>query len=341
MCRTIKNCFFECLTFDKLLAAHERASIGKKSKREVILFEMDLETNLIRIMDELKTLKYQFGGYRVFTIYEPKERVIKSLPYRDRIVHQWYVEEFIKPYFYKRFIKDTYACLDNKGSHLAAKNTQKYMRKMMKQYGSYYVLKCDVKKYFYTIDKGILKDILKRRIKDKTLLEFTNIVLDDGEDLGIPIGNFTSQYYANIYLDVLDHYVKEVLSIKYYVRYMDDFVFLVETKKEASLLLDKIRVFLRDELHLELNSKSRYFANKYGIDFCGYRIYETHIVLRKRFKKKVNKNVRMWRKLKREDKFIKEKMLLSWNSIKAHASHADSFNYISKQEQLIANEFEI
>ena len=86
---------------------------------------------------------------------------------------------------------------------------------MMKQYGSYYVLKCDVKKYFYTIDKGILKDILKRRIKDKTLLEFTNIVLDDGEDLGIPIGNFTSQYYANIYLDVLDHYVKEVLSIKY------------------------------------------------------------------------------------------------------------------------------
>ena len=173
MSKTIKNSFYNKITFEKLLAAHKRASFGKKSKKEVILFEIDLETNIIRMMEELKNGTYQFGKYREFKVYEPKERIIRSLPYRDRIIHQWYIEEFIKPYFCRRFINDTYACLEEKGTHRAVKSIQQKMRFMKRRYPKYYVLKCDIKKYFYTIDKSILFNILKKKIKDVKLLEFS------------------------------------------------------------------------------------------------------------------------------------------------------------------------
>lgn len=331
MCKTIKSCFDELLTFDKLLAAHRRASLGKRSKKEVILFDMDLETNLIRIYNDLKEEKYSFGEYREFIVYEPKMRIIKSLPYRDRVVHQWYVEEFIKPYFYPRFTQDTCACLENRGTHYAAKKTQGVMRKMKRMNPSYYVLKCDVKKYFYSIDKKILMHILSEKIKDQKLLRFTEKILDDGNDIGIPIGNYTSQYFANIYLNELDYYVKYDLKVKYYIRYMDDFVLLVDSKEEAKALLESIRKFLKEKLNLELNAKSKYFPSHQGIDFCGYRIYETHILLRKRFKKKLKKSMRLWEKLKREGHLDYHRLLLAWNSYRGHASHSNSYNYINKQ----------
>lgn len=337
MSKTIKKCFYDRLTFQKMLEAHRRAAIGKRSKKELILFEMDLETNLIRIINDIKNKTYKVGDYREFKVYEPKERIIKSLPYRDRVVHQWYVEEFIKPYFFKRFIKDTYACLDNRGTHKAVEVVQRYMRKMKREYGEYYVLKCDVKKYFYSIDKKILMSILESRIKDQELLNFTEVLLDDGNDIGIPIGNYTSQYYANIYLNELDHYVKEKLNVKYYVRYMDDFIFLLRTKEEARKIFDDVSIFLKNNLKLELNSKSAYFKNKRGINFCGYRIFETHILLRNRFKKKTVKNIRLWKKLKKDNRLNYKKFLLSFNSFKGHASHANSYNYIKKLEEEVMN----
>lgn len=335
MSKTIKRCFDNKLTFEKMLEAHRRASIGKKNKKELILFEMDLETNLIRIINEIRDNNYKFGDYREFKVFEPKERIIKSLPYRDRIVHQWYVEEFIKPYFFKRFIKDTFACLDGRGTHKAVECVQKYMRIMQRQYGEYYVLKCDIKRYFYSIDKDILFNILESKIKDKKLLNFSRIILDDGEKLGIPIGNFTSQYFANIYLNDFDHYIKDELGIKYYCRYMDDFILLLENKEKAKFYLNKIRIFLCAELNLELNSKSKYFPSKYGIDFCGYRIYESHRILRKRFKKKLKKQIRIWKYLKNNNIFYPKKMQMSWQSIQGHASHSNSYNFIEKYREII------
>lgn len=187
MSKTIKKSFNQKLTFIKLLEAHERASIGKRNKKKIILFEMDLETNIIKILNDIKNNNYKFGEYRQFIIYEPKMRIIKSLPYKDRIVHQWYIEEFIKPFFFPRFIKDTYACLDDRGTHKAVSTVQKYMRKMNHKYNKYYVLKCDISKYFYSIDKEILMNILNKNIKDKKLIEFSKIILDDGNQIGIPI----------------------------------------------------------------------------------------------------------------------------------------------------------
>jgi len=335
MCKTIKNCFYEKLTFENLLRAHDRASEGKKHKKEVILFEMDLETNIIRIMNEIRDGTYKFGKYREFTVYEPKERIIKSLPYRDRVVHQWYIEEFIKPFFYCRFISNTYACLDNRGTHKAVKKTQEFMRIMKRKNNSYYVLKCDIRKYFYSIDKRILINILKRNISDKLLLRFSEIILDDGVDIGIPIGNYTSQYFANIYLNELDHYVKDKLHIKYYIRYMDDFILLLNNKDEAKIILNKISLFLKYNLNLSLNKKSKYYPSRYGIDFCGYRIYETHIILRKRFKKKIKKSINVWKYLKNKNVLDYKKMRLSWNSYLGHASHANAYNFINKEVNLL------
>ena len=189
MSKSIRNCFDEKLTFIKLLEAHKRAKKGKSNKYEVLLFESNLEINIMNLYYDLKYNNYKLGKYKTFTIYEPKERIIKALPYRDRIVQQWYVEEFIKPFFIKRFIDDSYACIDNKGTHKAVKKLQFYMMKMNKLYGDYYILKCDIKKFFYNIDKDILFNILKKYISDKKVLNLTKIfIYDDDNNISIPIG---------------------------------------------------------------------------------------------------------------------------------------------------------
>ena len=328
MSKTIKKCFYQKLVFEKLLEAHYRASKNKRNKKEVIQYEMDLENNIINLMDNIKNKKYHIGKYREFKVYEPKERIIKSLPYRDRIVHQWYIEEFIKPYYMKRFIKDSYACIENKGTHKAVKTLQKYMRIMKRKYGSYYILKCDIKKYFYNINKDILFSILKRNMNDKELLNFTLILINSEDKVGIPIGNYTSQYFANIYLNELDHYVKENLKVKYYIRYMDDFIMLIENKERARDIYHSIEYFLIKNLKLELNKKSKYYSNKLGCDFCGYIVYETHIKLRKRFKNKSKRKINKWNKLYLENELNIHDIQIRWNTMLAHASHANSYNFI-------------
>lgn len=339
MPKTIKHIFYEKLDFLPFLNAHQRAKKSKGSKDEVILFEIDLESNLVNLMREIKECRYQMGEYREFVVSYPKERLIKSLPYRDRIVHQWYVEEFIKPYFLPRFIKDSYACIEEKGNHKAVLVLQKYMRIMKRKYGSYYILKCDIKKFFYTIDRGILLDILKKDIKDRNLLEFTKVLLlsKDNGSVGIPIGNYTSQFFANIYLNELDHYLKEKMRVKYYVRYMDDFVLLLkdkkEDKKEAFFLYKVISSFLHEKLHLALNEKSVYFPNRLGVDFCGYKVYETHILVRKRCKSDMKRKVKLWNHLFISNTLDIKKTTMSFHSWMAHCSHANSYYLVREVER--------
>ncbi len=338
MSKTIKNSYDSKLTFDSICRAYERSSKGKRNKKEVLIFNIDLETNLIRIYDDLRKGLYRTGKYNSFTIWEPKERVIKSLPFRDRIVQQWYIEEFIKPYFLPRFSKDTYACLDKRGTHSAVKTTQSYMQKMQRKYGSYYVLKGDIKKYFYSIDKSILFTILASNIGDNKLLALTHdLIFDTPDNIGIPIGNYTSQFFANIYLNELDKYVKEELNIKYYIRYMDDFVLLLKSQEESKAIYKKIEFFLNSKLKLSLNNKSRYYPNRLGINFCGYIIYETHILLRKRSKIKIRKNIKVWAELKKANLLNYQKMQLSYNSWLGHAKHANSFSFIKKVQLELSN----
>ena len=337
MSKTIKTSFNSQLTFIKFIEAHNRAKEGKGKNPEIIRFEINLESNILNLIYKIKTKQYRIGKYHEFYVFEPKMRLIKSLPYQDRVVHQWYVEEFIKPFFVPRFITHTYACLENKGAHKAVIVLQKWLRCMKKKYQNYYILKCDIRKYFYSINKEILFQILSKRMKDTDLIFLTKLMVFDEKDLkGIPIGNYTSQYFANIYLNELDHFVKEELHIPFYMRYMDDFILLVKTKEEAKEYKERIARFLKEHLDLELNEKSRYYPSKMGVDFCGYRIFETHILLRRRSKNKIKGLIKSWNQFYNEDVLNFEKVLQRWNSWRGHAKHANSYNlrkkYLNKIE---------
>lgn len=333
MPKTIRHCYFEHLTFENLLNAHNRCCRSKKKSYERLRFELDLETNIANLLQKLKDGTYNCGKYREFILYESKKRVIKSLPYVDRVVHQWYIEEFIKPYIVPRFIHDTYACIEDRGTHKAVDTVQRYMRIMKRNCGEYYIMKMDISKYFYSIDKDILYGIMQKIIKDKYLLWLTRIFIYDNDDKkGIPIGNYTSQYYANIYLNELDHFVKDKLKCRFYVRYMDDFILLVKDKETARKNFKVIQDFLHEHLQLELNNKSRYFPNYKGLDFCGFKIYETHKLLRRKCKVRIRRKVKKWNKMYLENKLDLHQTLLCYNSYLAHSSHCSSYNFNKKLE---------
>ncbi len=334
MPKKIGNCFDKNLTFEKLMKAHYRARKHKMYKKDIILYEMNLEHNIINLKNSIKNNTYKVGKYREFKVYDPKERVIKSLPYVDRIVHQWYIEEFVKPYIIPRFIDSSFACMENKGTHKAVELLQKYIRIYKRNFGDFWILKCDIKKFFYNIDPNILLNIMKKYIRDKKLIKFTELLIFSGrtpnENVGIPIGNYTSQYFANIYLNELDQYVKRVLKIKYYIRYMDDFIILLRTKKECINIKNKISSFLRENLKLELNSKSRYYPYKMGVNFCGYRTFTTHRLLRNSSKKKIIRKVKKWNNLNKNNLLDIQFCLQSLNSWIGHVSHCNSYHLVNK-----------
>ncbi len=235
--KTYRHLFEKVCTFENLHESYLRARKGKRFKADVDSFSYNLERELVRLERELKDGSYQPGEYRQFMIREPKERLISAAPFRDRVVHHA-IHQVIEPIFDTRFIHDSYACRVGKGTHAAVRRFRQFLRH------NRYVLKCDVQKYFPSVDHQILLALVRRRIKDERLMSLiTQIVshrppdpLSDvpqwfpGDDIfaplerrrGIPIGNLTSQFFANIYLHELDAYVKFQLREKYYIRYVDD-----------------------------------------------------------------------------------------------------------------------
>lgn len=327
MPKTIKNIYDNSVSFENLLKAHKKARCGKREKKKIILFELKLEQELLELEKQLKNGTYKHGGYTKFKIYEPKERIIMASEYKDRVVHQWYVEKFIKPYFVPQFISTSYAGIEGRGMHKASKDVQKAMRSAKSKWKNYYILKMDVTKYFQNIDKRILLEILKRKMKDKKLLWLTREILLSTEGMvGLPLGNYTSQKFANIYLNELDQYVKHKLKCKYYYRYMDDMVIMCENKEIAKDSLNNITKFLKENLKLTLNSKTRIFKDIQGVNFCGYKINE------KRLKIRHTSKCRMKRKLKRYTRQLKEgkitlpeiqRSIAGWLG---YVKHANSYN---------------
>lgn len=314
-----------------MLNAYRRAAKGKHDNKEVILYEMDLASYLMEILRDLQKGSYRPGVYRKFIIYEPKRREIRALPFKDRVVHQWYVEEFIKPIFLPKFIVDTYACIQKRGLHAAIEKLRDYMKKKYKENEAFYILKCDISKFFYSIQKDILINIISRYVKDADFLELTKKIIYDGTGkVGIPIGNYTSQFFANIYLNELDHFVKEKLGVKYYIRYMDDFVLLLDSKEQCKEIKQKMGEFLTNKLKLQFNHKTNYFKNRQGVTFCGYRIFIHKILLKTDSKKKIYKKVKTWNKLYNKKELDLENAYVRLRSWVAHAEHADS-------EKLIKN----
>lgn len=330
MPKRLDNIFYPKLKFKNMLDAYNRAAQDKHYNKEVIIYEMDLASNITNVLKDLYYRRYRTSKYRSFTIYEPKQREIKALPFRDRVVQQWYVEEFIKPIFLPKFIEDTYACIPTRGVHQAVNKLKRYSYNMSMITPEFYFLKCDIAKFFYNIDKEILYKIISRYVKDKYFLEHTKLLIySDESPVGIPIGNYTSQYFANIYLNVLDHYIKENLKIKYYVRYMDDFAIILNSKEECREILEKIRIFLRENLKLELNQKTNYFKAKQGINFCGYKIFATHLLLRKENRKKMYKKVKKWNELYEQNNLDLKETFTRLASWEGHAKNADTY-YLRK-----------
>lgn len=286
MPKTIRNKFDEFLTYEKLEEAHRLSQKGKTTKKDVILFNLKKEEYLQWLYEQLKNETYMHGGYRIFYVQIPKRRKIQVSRYIDRIVHRWIVDNFLKEYFMKGFIYNSYACIKDKGMHCAVLDVQKAMKHCKRIWGEYYILKMDVSKFFQSVDRKILIEILERKIQDQKLMRLMNKIIYSSEgEKGLPIGNYTSQTFANIYLNEVDQFVKNKLRCKYYFRYMDDSIILLKTKKEAVETLIEIRSFLKEELKLELNSKTQIIKNKNGVNFCGYKINENRLKIRDRGKR--------------------------------------------------------
>lgn len=298
--------------YEHLYQSHLEARKGKRYRDDVMLFTDMLEENLIELQNELIWQTYRAGKYRPFYVREPKLRLVMALQYRDRVV-QWAIYKELYPFYDRMFIEDSYACRRDKGTHRAADRLQYWLRQVSRKPGEWYYLKLDISKYFYRVDHLVLLDILSRRIKDQRLIwllreiinsEDTRFGLPAGvspedcpeedwlSDVGMPIGNLTSQLFANIYLNELDQLCKHDLRLHYYIRYMDDVIILSDDKRELAELKVIIENFLKDFLHLDLNKKTTIRPCRDGIDFVGYRMWATHRKLKKQTARRMIRNVK-------------------------------------------------
>ena len=315
--------------FDK--QKEELEKIKEYQGKEIILFNLKQEEYIMWLYEQLKNKTYKHGGYTEFYVTEPKLRKIEKSRYLDRIVHRWVVDNFLEPCYVPKFINTSYACLKNRGMHKAAIYVKNTMRHCKVKWNEYYILKMDVSKYFDNINKKILLKILEKNIKDQELMWLIKEILyANKREKGLEIGNYTSQMFANIYLNEVDQYIKHKLKVRYYCRYLDDSIVIVKTKKEAKEILEKIKKYLKENLELKLNQKTQIFKNKQGVNFCGYKINEYRMKLRDKGKRKLKKKVK---KLKEE---IKKGNLTSKQAKKYLAGHlgyikyANNYNLLNK-----------
>lgn len=265
-------------TFEHLYHAYKLAAKCKRSKSEVVEFELNLASNLWSLHDELKNGAYYASGYHKFMIFDPKKREIQALSFRDRVVQRSLCDNALRPFMEKRLIYDCAACRENKGTHFATDRLSGFLRAYYRQHGTNgYILKCDVHKYFDSIAHAPLKHML-RRFPDEQARAFLSQIIDSYEKEpghGLPMGNQSSQWFALYYLDRIDRIIKEKYHIRYYTRYMDDLVLIHEDKATLRRCLAEISEVARKELELEFNNKTQIFPISAGVDYLGWRFYVT------------------------------------------------------------------
>lgn len=290
------NLMPEIVDVDNLLLAYNKAVRGKRGKKSVISFSENLYENILSIRRKLISGNYDIGRYHYFKIYDPKERVICAASFEERVVHHA-VMNVCHKYFEKHLIYDTYATRKDKGIYAAIDRAHWGMKK----YG--YVAKLDVRKYFDSISHDVLKLKIQRIFKDKKLL--LNKIIDSysiSENKGIPIGNLTSQYFANYYLSFLDHYAKEVLKVPVYVRYMDDILLFGEDKATVKYYVANVKKFVINELGLQLKPEVLMSTDS-SVSFLGYSIYKNKILLNRRSKIRFKNKFRQYMSLYESDEW--------------------------------------
>ncbi len=319
--------FDQIIAFENLHRAALRSRKGKRHRKEVAAFFANLEENLIQLQNELIWHQYRVGRYRNFYVYEPKKRLVAALPFRDRVV-QHAIVNVIEPLFDQRFIDDSFACRSSKGTHAGADRAQQFIRIVQRNYGQPYVLKADIYHYFASIDHDIAKQLLARRISCQKTLQLLSDIIDSSPGKGIPLGNLTSQLVANIYLHELDWFAKHVLHIRYYIRYMDDFVITHHDKKQLQIWRQAIEGFLWRELRLKTNNKTQVFPVGYrgrALDFLGYRIYTTHRLLRKNSIKRIKAKLKQYRQSLTKGRLSLTQIRVRLQSWLGHCRHCHSY----------------
>ena len=342
--KTHKNLYEKLHSTENLLSAFAKAKKGKSKKNYVVNFESNLERNIAILKRDLRLNKYNPSRLRKFIIRDPKTRTIHSSIFRDRIVHHAIIN-VIKPFYENIFIYDSFASRKNKGSHLAVERFESFVRKVSSNGKKInnpfnnnsiksYVLKADIKHYFATIDHKVLLNILKKKIADEELIKLIETILNSFDTniqgKGLPLGNYTSQFFANVYLNNLDYFVKHRIKAKCYIRYVDDFVILHKNKNvlyDYKNKIEKYLKFLKLELHQE---KSEIHALRNGITFLGYRIFYHYRLLRKRniryFKRRLEEKLELYRR-----EIISEKELSSFiNGWMGYSSFANTNNFNKK-----------
>lgn len=336
----------EVFTFENLYKSHLKSRLSKRDKREVIEFEMNLGSNLMKLFYELKTNKYKITGYNTFYIYEPKERKVDALNYRDRIVQHCLCDYYLTSFLEHRLIYDNAATRIGKGTDFARRRLKHfyydYFNKFKNNDG--YVLKCDIHHFFESIDHNKLKEVLKKDISDNNILKLLFKIINSYEyenDKGLPIGNQTSQAFAIRYLDEMDRVIKEKYRIKYYIRYMDDFILVHKSKEYLVKVLDAIKEVI-GKYDLELNSKTRIYKLKESVEFLGfsYRLYDNgkitmklNAVRRCRFKNNVNVKIQGFKNNRLEFKSLDQSVQSYCGHIRKSSNNyvCTFINYINKK----------
>lgn len=313
--------YSDIYSFENLYDAYLKARKQKRYRGEVLHFSYNLDHELIILQNELKQHTYHVGEYRPFIVTEPKRRQIVALPFRDRIV-QHALNNIIEPVFEKRMIYDSYACRINKGTHAAARRVSYFLGKPENNY----FLKMDVKSFFASINRDILKTIIRRYIDDGEIIWLLNVILDSSPVTGLPIGNLMSQLFANVYLHELDHHCKCAVGVRYYLRYMDDIIVMSYSKPYLKALLIDIESFLADHLNIALNNKTNIGKCSDGIEFVGYRIWRNYKLIKKQAIMRMKKKAAAWK----YGKITDDKYMASIGSWIGHSFDTSSHRAVEK-----------
>lgn len=331
--------------FENLYRAYRKARRGKRRKEAAAKFEVNLLEALNLLSKQLQTKTYTLSPYNTFKVYEPKERLVMSNSYKDKVVQHALCDNVLEPAFARSFIKDNYASQRDKGTHYGLGRLEEFMRRFYRKNGiDGWVLKCDISKYFYSVRHDALKSLIRKYLYDPDVLWLVDMIIDSTEgNVGIPIGNQSSQLFALLYLNGMDHYIKEKLGVKYYGRYMDDFYLIHKSKDYLRHCWREIENLVGG-LGLSLNSKTNIYPLKNGIDFLGFHTYltESGAVVRK-VRRKSKSNAR--RKLKKmrylldEGRITLEAVQQSYQSWRAHAAKGNCYHLIRRMDIYYAQLF--
>lgn len=318
-------------SFENLYDAYKKARSGKRDKAACAEFELRTLDNIAKLREELVNKTYKMQKYNTFLVHEPKERVVMASSFRDRIVQHSLCDNVFQKRISPHFIYDNYASQKGKGTHFGLRRLHKFMYQYYCNHGSEgWILKGDISKYFYSIDHDILKRQIQKLIQDKDILNLCNLIIDSTEGKGLPIGNQTSQAFALLYLNDLDHLIKDKMGIKYYGRYMDDFYIIMPEKEKLKKILEIVKQEV-EKLGLSLNPKTQIFPLKNGIDFLGFHSYLTEsgkIVkkIRRNSKNNAKRRLRKLLLMRKSGEISKEKVLQSYNCWMNHAKHGNTYH---------------